>query len=572
MFLSRLIWLFRSPSGEFLSKVLNCSTSQLKSLARHHHQYQYMTTIEQIQSAFDIADTDGDGYLNWSEAIEAVQALWIEPTSIMINNNTQIQEHELEQEQEQDENVNNSNNGPNYFDFLWYDSPTLVKNQQIEKLNLTFSLDEFRLVCSQMIAPPPLHITSNNNSNNNNNNGNTGIQIPSECLKRSLESLLISSTTTWYFHFTENLRKSFRFELLQLFPIENFHTSSIENKNNDEFQHNIKNFLMKPNFKNQWKTKIAVLDGYGEQESEIEENVEKVNIPSKPSKVVSQYLKSITFLLYHTSLSIDTTLQLNDTMKINLPIKFQNDSTENKYINIKSLWEYNKLICYNLTLNIFEEEFLHRHQQLSHWIDHLPSPLIKQLQQQFKELLEEYYLQMLFDIMLCVHSFSTTKTTNNNHSITAISSINSLSYDTYYNSMDPVNISFLLPFIEEEYQQYLQQHNLFLPGSDKRINMITNLIDSVGKNINVNSNLNLNSNSNNNNNLRNQETQSEELMKSLFALYTPSNTIISPGTINKGNKANTTTPVTPTLNNRFEFTTHFNFIILHFKKLILFLL
>ena len=96
LLLSRLAWLLRTPQGAFLecsllvqqppsSASVRSSNSPRgegegvsiakQSPAHHlhqhqHHHQQYMTSLEQLQSAFDIADTDGDGVITFAEAME----------------------------------------------------------------------------------------------------------------------------------------------------------------------------------------------------------------------------------------------------------------------------------------------------------------------------------------------------------------------------------------------------------------------------------------------------------------------------------------------------------------------
>jgi hypothetical protein len=91
LLLSRLAWLLRSSQGTFLEHALQVQlaptsdSSDSSSPSRssrgaaskpthtHHHQ-QYMTSLEQLQSAFDIADTDGDGVVTFAEAMEVSQS------------------------------------------------------------------------------------------------------------------------------------------------------------------------------------------------------------------------------------------------------------------------------------------------------------------------------------------------------------------------------------------------------------------------------------------------------------------------------------------------------------------
>lgn len=86
LLLSRLAWLLHTPQGAFLQDSLSLQAQQQQAqplspsgsgsprgtphLHHHHHHQQYMTSLEQLQSAFDIADTDGDGVISFAEAME----------------------------------------------------------------------------------------------------------------------------------------------------------------------------------------------------------------------------------------------------------------------------------------------------------------------------------------------------------------------------------------------------------------------------------------------------------------------------------------------------------------------
>jgi hypothetical protein len=95
LLLSRLAWLLRTSQGTFLEFALQTqqapssppsSSPRDASLApteahayhhhhHHHHHQQYMTSLEQLQSAFDIADTDGDGIISFAEATEVSRCM-----------------------------------------------------------------------------------------------------------------------------------------------------------------------------------------------------------------------------------------------------------------------------------------------------------------------------------------------------------------------------------------------------------------------------------------------------------------------------------------------------------------
>lgn len=67
LFVGRLAWLLKIRGG-FLEETLSVPPSLSTAAAQ-------LTTEDQLRSAFEIADTDGDGVVTYSEAVEAVQAL-----------------------------------------------------------------------------------------------------------------------------------------------------------------------------------------------------------------------------------------------------------------------------------------------------------------------------------------------------------------------------------------------------------------------------------------------------------------------------------------------------------------
>ena len=89
LLIHRITWLLQTESGHFLQTALELSTPTTKlstsgeavDSRSHTGGYsgvtgQYMTTIEQLQSAFDIADTDGDGLVTFDEALEVSVCEW----------------------------------------------------------------------------------------------------------------------------------------------------------------------------------------------------------------------------------------------------------------------------------------------------------------------------------------------------------------------------------------------------------------------------------------------------------------------------------------------------------------
>ena len=89
LLLTRLAWLLRSSQGTFLEYSLQMqqgarnnmaptsprgALSNFTSVHMNSHQ-QYMTSLDQLQSAFDIADTDGDGIITFDEAVEVCSLL-----------------------------------------------------------------------------------------------------------------------------------------------------------------------------------------------------------------------------------------------------------------------------------------------------------------------------------------------------------------------------------------------------------------------------------------------------------------------------------------------------------------
>jgi len=67
LLIGRLAWLLKIRGG-FLEETLSVPSSLSTAAAQ-------LTTEDQLRSAFEIADTDGDGVVTYSEAVEAVQAL-----------------------------------------------------------------------------------------------------------------------------------------------------------------------------------------------------------------------------------------------------------------------------------------------------------------------------------------------------------------------------------------------------------------------------------------------------------------------------------------------------------------
>lgn len=415
-FLIRFVWLLRSSSGDFLSRVLNSSTVHLKSLSRHQH-YQYMTTIEQIISAFDIADTDGDGSLNWNEALEAVEALWIDPSMILTGKSG--------------EDDMNESSEPINFDFLWYDAPTL---QCMETLGLTFTLEDFRLVCSQMIAPPS-HASPST------------IEIPTVCLQRSLESLLSTATLTMKSEIVTYFRESYRSGLTSSFPVSDLIT-------NQPFA---ELFSSSPEFRSKWKVRLAAL----ESDAETDELTEQVTIPCSPTNHVSSLLRYLSNFLHHTSLSIDTTHRTHDP--IHVPSHLHN--VPPSPVQVSTLWDFLRTI-YSASCRAMIDEELHSHfKTVSEFVS---------TSSKFQQHYEDYALQIVYDLNI-LHS-----------SLAADSSSSSPSssfscYDLFYNSIDPVNISFLEPFLLEESTGYLSRYHLLLPGVETRQTLNQQLLENVGK-------------------------------------------------------------------------------------------
>lgn len=385
-----------------------------------------MTTIEQIISAFDIADTDGDGCLNWNEAREAVEALWIDPSSILTGKAGQPEDEMTE------------STGPVNFDFLWYDSTTL---QSPDHLGLVFTLDEFRLVCSQMIAPPS-HTSP------------SSIEIPTVCLKRSLESLLSSAFVTLKTEIVGYLGRSYQSALVDLFPVHSFSAESSLTET----------FISNPPFRAKWKQRLAAL----ESDSEAGDLTEKVTIPCHPTIAVSSLLRYTATFLHRTSLSIDTVHKTDGSILI--PQHFHITSTD-QLVTVSSLWDYTRSIFYASCRQMIEEELNSQHQLLTR---------LANSSAKFQQVFEDYSLQLLFDMQI-LHSCFSTNTSGVPSSSSPVGSFPC--YDLYYNSIDPVNIAFLEPFLVEECQGYLSKYHLLLPGADQRTVLNQQLLENVGKSL-----------------------------------------------------------------------------------------
>jgi hypothetical protein len=511
-----------------------------------------MTTLEQILSAFDIADTDGDGFLTWAEAVEAVEALWIDPMTIYSTATTATatstagvlgyleegEEDRVEEIQEAD-----LTNSLINLDFLWYDSSSLSISSK-DKLALSFSLDEFRLVCSQMIAPPSSSSSSALSSSSLSSSSSSALlERPTLCLQRSLEVLLSSALCSWNTHLLQHLRHSFHQDLMELFPIETFlslssssslslssSSASSASSSLGRGENHLSTFLIEPTFRSQWKVRYAVLeselplgDRKDNESMETEgDAIEKISLPTLPSFAISRLLKEYGTHLHHTALSMDTTHPLTFPISITLPTH-----TSTSSILCSSLWDYINHLSSSSCRLMVDEELTHRHTVISSWLDHLPSSSSSTTSRAVQELFEEYSLQLLFDLQLLSSSLcpSHTLSTDTDTAIatTSVSSSSSLqsknllppstlfqSYDLLYNTIDPVNVSFLLPFLEEECELYLRQHHLLLPGVEAR-----HELDQVTATGNIK--MGQRGTSGETSGGGRQDSQVEELMRTIFA-------------------------------------------------------
>jgi len=415
LFVCRFAWLLKTPNGQFLDEALSMTPESL-SLLRSRGQridpstalrkfqvstYQYMTSYDQLQSAFDIADTDGDGYVTFEEAVEAVQALWISPNS------------------------GDENGGPPNLDFLWFDATAGVDHAHEFPAALKYSIDEFRLVCAQMVCPPTSAPQSSAAEED---------VSPSSSLNRCLDSLMMSSLSSWAGFIVDLMKVSLQSSMVSDFPLGKL----VESAEDDGLRQRIP-FGISP-FTVWWKSREVDLGDTDEGEA----NKERVHVPTCPSPAVFRALAALNRALSSSFLSVDTTQRIPNVSRL------QSSAT-------CCLLDSARDIIFEKGLDAIVEGMHDRHRSLSEITPRISSGNSDLLQKY-----EDYCLQVVFDAQIC-EKILLSPYSQSSDSGNSLKSRLDLCRTMWHDSIDPINTHLLVPLMEEEVSSYIRRCHLLLP-------------------------------------------------------------------------------------------------------------
>jgi hypothetical protein len=418
-------------------------------------------------------------------AYQAVQALWISPTSIATNTS------------EEDDILGAG--GPTSLDFLWSDAKLSSTDYALALLtvqrgstevsdemsgghkmpnnkwslasNLTFTSQEFRLVCAQMI---PSFGTASGNSLGDGDDSNIA---PVRCVQNSLRVLISTGLDVWRESVAGDMRVSIREALRHDFPIDAIlggsDGASATGVTEEQASRVGSNFLKQPPFRLWWTIREVDL-GAGDDNDEdgSGSGVEKLGIPRCPSAAISAVLRAAGKIFHTSFLSADTTY-------VN-PYRFGcgGSGSGNDREKMICLADLARHVIYGDTLRIIIAELTAHHNHISKAISKTSTSTVTT---PLTQLFEDYCLQMVFDLSLCESTLHTADSDGvhsnalsldgligdgrrSGNGIEDIAICKALWSDT----MDPINTHLLLPLVTEELNMFVKGAHLLLPHAGSR--------------------------------------------------------------------------------------------------------
>ena len=204
--------------------------------------------------------------------------------------------------------------GPASFEFLWFDNSPVdevnesqTRPQTRNRPVVTYTMPEFRLVCSQMIPPPPLTATIGEPTETRGIESDEALlklELPHLCLRHSLSSLVKYSLKTFadtivQLHLESSLlstyNKDFPFAVLDVQP--------------GDGVTNFKNLSLLESFRFSWKT--LDFTSKDEKKEDGDDSLDDLlQAPVLPSYASYKFLTTISQISHYSFLSIDTTQSL----------------------------------------------------------------------------------------------------------------------------------------------------------------------------------------------------------------------------------------------------------------------
>ncbi len=401
----------RSPQGKSMMDSGSSSISSNINMAD-------LSTEEQLLSAFEIADTDGDGIVTNAEAIEAIQALSV---GSMIDFNTPPQ----------------------------YLHPSVSPS---------FSFNEFVLVCNNLIHEDESH--------------------PLSRFRVCIDDIIKASHDTWSIALIDTLKKKLDLSMrLELLGIDTVFDGTIKPENLFG-----KAYEMSSTLSSEEKKKLCIkkfnVTNRKLKSSWVKETLEMedVMVPTGLSASLSEFLFSISKQSSGSLLSVDTIQE----MPMYTIFDTSPPSSSSSGGSIGDKGERNSRLAdeglYSVLSNAISIIASH-YNALRKDVDDLVSAQkaklrkdrgIKQPRQKEPISIDDVALQVIFDLLVCEGIFGKLRTLSRAVS-QKVGALNDC-LEGWQDAVDPVNAQLLLPLMKTKTTSYLSRIHLIFPGLSHGLN------------------------------------------------------------------------------------------------------
>lgn len=405
LLLGRFAWLLKIR-GRFLEDALSSSVSQSDS---HSIQSCDLTSEEQLRSAFEIADTDGDGIVTYSEALEAIQALAINDTSFSASSALTDGQH------------NRHSSSPSSYPFL---SAVLTPS-------LTFG--EITLLCAHLLPPE--------------------VCAPASRLKACVEEIIATTHMRWAEKLVQELARPISDILSEELGI----SSLIDKNKTTQKTGKGKSFTPTATFKSSWRKQYVEMDTDFDTGDSVRE---QLSVPVTVSTCLNSFLFSLSHRTSAALLSIDTVQQLPplDALSISNPAQLvensgksssPSDGSGNHQHQIDKLAQVAFANANNLAIRAIASTY-------TNLLRDATAAVGSSLHGGMNAWLEDCSLQAYFDLLVCEGVATRCGVT--------VPKPLTICMNGWKSKMDPINAELLAPLLSEGARSFAAKTYLLLPG------------------------------------------------------------------------------------------------------------
>jgi hypothetical protein len=327
-------------------------------------------------------------------------------------------------------------------EFLWFDTSSLAGGGESSSPPhhpfLTYTMPEFRLVCSQMIPPPTMNTSEGHVERNQGIiEGDEWLDSPVACVHSLLASLGTSSLKAFVDialggHLSTSLTEAFQKD----FPF----ASAVPRSGNNGVA--VKDTTSRPSllgsFRFSWQS-LSLVEEVGRKSEEDEEEDDVLDTPVQPSKATFRFLVGLSQISHAAFLSIDTTQCLS--------------LTADGYVACLATKSEDALFTSGLELFLLSSTSVR---------NELVESVAKSSMENIQELFEDYCAQMVFDLSLLENTLISSITVPG-----GLMDELDRCREEWVQLIDPINWSLLGPLVKSRVLKYLEKNRMFIPGGNK---------------------------------------------------------------------------------------------------------